>query len=743
MPTGAPDGSILIETKIGIEEAEKAFKKSVGNIRKTGKQIDKAFQGTEKNAEKTEKALVGAADTAEDFGSTTKKAGNNAKKSLNDAGKAAEGTAEGFKDISDASDEIDGGNLAEMVRELDNVNAQIEVQQRLLDGLREKYESVAQETGTDSPQALKLQSQILKAESAVEKMIGTSDRMAEKIREVDDSMGNAGATSVRFRDLVKGVFSVFGKNADDAVDAIGDAFDKYEGKLNSAKSLTRAASDLMGGLIKGGIASGVLAAVEWIAKLGAAVAKEAAEIERQTDRIQAALNLSEEAAAEAEETVRNVYNKGLLEMQDAEQAVVSVMKRLEITGEEAEAVTNAASAVAIAHGEDLQQVIRTASILMNTYGMTAMQSVDLIAYAFDKSAGKFDDLLDAMGEYAPRAKEIGYSAADMVAAISSAADAGALSADKSLDIIKEAYNKAAGATDEYKEALHELGVNSDTTIARLTGGGERARAEMTRIVEKLAQVRDGAERSRLASILLGSQWEDTSIDIAAAVTSAAGAVTDFTGAAEKDFQTLVSNNATAVEQIKRKWSDFPREVSKIAGKITSILGPVNDLMLKMRDNLRSGVRELLNPGGTSLSGYSAGTSSASSGLHRVAENGAELIDTGEGLLLASAPTVYAFSGGESVYTAAQTSRALQRMQAAVDTQSARRAIRAAPGGYSVGSTTGLAPVRIDETNYNFGEGSVVIDPKGIKDLEGFAQVLERERNRRQDTQMGVSARRIR
>lgn len=474
-----------------------------------------------------------------------------------------------------------------------------------------------------------LTEQLGQTQKALEGSKNATEELGKKTNETADN-------TLNFGNIAKQVFASIGINIDDAIDTATDAFDEYKKTLGETNDDTSEKAGLMGSVINTSISAGVAAAVAAIGEIALAVSEAADEVELESDRIQTALNLTEEEAAVAEDSVLNVYAKGLLSREEAQRGVIDAMKMMKVSAEEAEEIVNMASAVSVGHGQDLKEVIQTASTLMSVFGLSAQESMDLLAGAFDTSAGKFDDLLGALNEYAPRAQEIGYSAADMITAISNAADAGAVSADKSLDILKETYNKAAGATDEYKEALKELGLNSTQTIERLTGGGEIARLEMDRMVSKLADMQDESERARLAGILLGTQWEDTSIDIAAAVTSSQESVSDFAGAASEDFETLTNNNATAVEQMTRTWET--KFTSLKDGLLRLFFMPVMTFI----DSIKKGASEIQKfTGGTSTTtrGHAKGTLSAPRGLAWVGEEGPELVD---------------FRGGERVYTATQS-----------------------------------------------------------------------------------------
>jgi len=99
--------------------------------------------------------------------------------------KAAESTAETMGEVAKSIDQLQSGDMEKLQKQWDNLNAQIEVQKKLMDALQEKYERVSNLKGPDSEEALKLQKNLLKAEEALDKMIEKSDKYAEKAQKMD------------------------------------------------------------------------------------------------------------------------------------------------------------------------------------------------------------------------------------------------------------------------------------------------------------------------------------------------------------------------------------------------------------------------------------------------------------------------------------------------------------------------------------------------------------------------------
>lgn len=108
--------------------------------------------------------------------------------------KAAESTAETMGEVAKSIDQLQSGDMEKLQKQWDNLNAQIEVQKKLMDALQEKYERVSNLKGPDSEEALKLQKNLLKAEEALDKMIDKSDKYAEKAQKMDEASAQAASS---------------------------------------------------------------------------------------------------------------------------------------------------------------------------------------------------------------------------------------------------------------------------------------------------------------------------------------------------------------------------------------------------------------------------------------------------------------------------------------------------------------------------------------------------------------------
>lgn len=161
--------------------------------------------------------------------------------------KAAESTAETMGEVAKSIDQLQSGDMEKLQKQWDNLNAQIEVQKKLMDALQEKYERVSNLKGPDSEEALKLQKNLLKAEEALDKMIDKSDKYAEKAQKMDEASAQAasslGKTGSQASSSAGGIEQLgsAAASADDSLDSLassatetGQALGDISGNASSA-----------------------------------------------------------------------------------------------------------------------------------------------------------------------------------------------------------------------------------------------------------------------------------------------------------------------------------------------------------------------------------------------------------------------------------------------------------------------------------------------------------------------------
>ena len=629
--------------------------------------------------------MKGLDEAMRKFKSAIEGGADKAKVSLDAVNNAVSETTAGANKLSPAF-KLDDDDIKDMEKSLDNVNAKIEVQQRQLYRLQNEYKRVVRDMGENSDKALSLQKRMLNLDSSISGMIKKSDKLAVSIEDGLTSMaaaaaeatsateqaatassemaetidGGAKKSSSSIRGMGKvldNVLKIFGVNVGENVERATSAFSdmgKNIGEVSDGAGASLDGVGVSGALIGTAVAGGAIKAIEKLKEISDAAQTLADDIEFSSDRIEVALGLTGEEAKNAQDSIKNIYHEGLVSnREDAEAALTAVMRLMGAQGKEAEDLANKVIGIKTAFGEDFTSTARTAATMMQTFGIDGKAALDIITAGLQTSANKNGDLLDVLNEYAPAFERAGFTGEEMLSKIVSATDAGAYSADKAADAFKEFYNKAASDSDAFKAALDALGLNGETSMRKLTSGGQTAQAEFEKIVTKLGGVKTETERARIASELFGSQWEDVGMSAVLAMSGVNTSIIHTENAANNAYQTIRSNNKTTTQALQNEWGETAKNIGGFI--VDSLLGPVSTLIDLLKEDTWAeflGTLDAIFKGDwksvfkgewdkklQSMGGYATGTASAAPGLRWVGESGPELVN---------------FRGGEAVYTAAQS-----------------------------------------------------------------------------------------
>ncbi|MFF0293146.1 phage tail tape measure protein [Kitasatospora sp. NPDC004614] len=202
-------------------------------------------------------------------------------------------------------------------------------------------------------------------------------------------------------------------------------------------------------------------------------------------------------------------------------------------------------------GEDVGPTATAVGQMLKT-GMakSADEAFDILVRGEQLGANKAEDLLDTFNEYPTQFRDLGIGGAQAMGLIHQGLQAGARDADIVADAFKELNIRVKDGSAA--DGLKSLGLNADKMASAFAKGGPAANAALDQLMDRLRQVKDPTERSRLAVQLLGTQAEDLSqalfsLDPSAAVASL-GAVD---GAAQRAGDTMRDNASTKLAVFTR------------------------------------------------------------------------------------------------------------------------------------------------------------------------------------------------
>lgn len=364
------------------------------------------------------------------------------------------------------------------------------------------------------------------------------------------------------------------------VDLDTDAAEKATGRLSG---ILGRASGKWGKILGGGAAAA--------GGLFAAGLVRGMSLEPGTDRVAAALALTEKQAARAGKVAGQVYADGWGESrEDVNLAIESVMSSIKGMRKASESdlrsVTEQALVLSEAMGVDVGRAAQVAGqMVKNGMAGDASEAFDLLSATMSKVPRQLrEDVLDATDEYGQFFDKLGMDGPQAMALLAEGADKGMYGIDKAGDAIKEFTIRATDMSSTSQEAYDAIGLDAGKMANALLAGGDRAAGATDKIVDGLLGIEDPADRANASIALFGTPLEDLGTkDIPKflrSLQSGGKQLGDFAGATDDMGNTMSDNASGNLSRFTRKLETGL--VNLVGGKVLPV---VNKLSGKLEDSL--------------------------------------------------------------------------------------------------------------------------------------------------------------
>lgn len=400
----ADDSNIEADLERANKKVEKAAKKSADESvkieEKKTKDISKEAEKVVKNAEKS----------ADEVANSWKEAGNDAEKAMefNLTDKTVQVKAEA--DVEKAEEKIKTVSKDKSVKV--KANGDVSGAEQSLRGL----ESVAKDVGEDVGEKLG---------DGIEKGLGGKDS--------GSIIGNIG-------NVLKSSFSEAADSSIPLVSKVGELTSGLSGAKMAAIGTGAAVAGA--GVVAVGIADDMKSAMnDYLASTGKSKAE--------TERYQGVL----------EKIYANNYGESFSEIG---QAMADVTKQLgDMDDASLQNVTESAFALRDTFGYDIPESTKAAKALVDNFGISGEEAMNLIATGAQNGLDYSGELLDSISEYSVQFEKMGMDADDMFAIFQKGAESGAFNLDKVGDAVKEMSIRVIDGSDTTKEGFELLGLNAD------------------------------------------------------------------------------------------------------------------------------------------------------------------------------------------------------------------------------------------------------------------------------------------
>ena len=363
---------------------------------------------------------------------------------------------------------------------------------------------------------------------------------------------------------------------------------KVMGQAQKAASKT---GDAIGKALSAGFKVGVAAAGAFTT----ALVKIGTEYQAATGQISAATGATGAELESLQGVMENVYGNNYGDsMADVADAVATVSQQMKgLSDGELQSVTEGAFALRDVFQYDVAESVRAANALVNNFGISGDDAMNLIASGAQNGLDFSGELLDTISEYSGQFAKVGIGADQMFQIMQAGADSGAWNLDKVGDAIKEMSIRVVDGSDTTAAGFQAIGMDADIMAQKFAAGGDSAQQAFQETIQALANMEDPVQQNSAGVKLFGTMWEDLGPEVVTQLAS----ITDEAYAAGDELQKMqevkYDNLGDAIQGL---WRKAQSELLPMATKLTDFLkNAVGNIDLTgLGDTLSSGFDMVFN-----------------------------------------------------------------------------------------------------------------------------------------------------
>lgn len=310
-----------------------------------------------------------------------------------------------------------------------------------------------------------------------------------------------------------------------------------------------------------------------VAAIGSVAIDAATDFDTAEARITAAVGGIGEEAEALKEAGRTLYEDGWGEsMTDLSDSLITAREILgDIDDEDMAGAVEAALALEEVYGSDLSETLRGARVLMERFGLSSEDAMDLMVAGTQRGLDYTDELGDNLSEYAGRWADAGIEASEYFSLLEAGADNGAYSLDKVGDFLNEFLTSLSdGRMDE---GIGRFSEGTQQVFEAFKTGGADARDVLNAVVGELSEMPEGYEKAQIASELWSSLGEDNAMSMIESLADVQDTFEDVSGASQEMTDQVSDDLGSKWETALRKWQSLLEPAGNV---VTDFLGGVVD-----------------------------------------------------------------------------------------------------------------------------------------------------------------------
>ena len=514
---------------------------------------------------KVEKAVKNSADeTVKIEEQKTEKLKEESNKNIKNTEQATEKIAEAW---------IEAGKDAEKAMDIDIKEKGITVDVKADTSAAEnKIKEVSRDKNID----VDVNADVSDAENSIEGLGDTAEKVGNKM---GDALGNVGGS----------LKSAFSDAANESIPLVGKVGELTSGLSGSAAAAIGVGAAAVGvGALAVGTANDISGAMnDFIAITGKST--------EETERYQAVM----------EDIYANNYGENF---SDIGQAMADVTKQLgDMDDASLQNVTESAFALRDTFGYDIPESTRAAKAMMDNFGISGNDAMNLIAAGAQNGLDYSGELLDSISEYSVQFDKMGLGAEDMFAIFQKGAESGAFNLDKVGDAVKEMSIRVVDGSETTKQGFELLGLNADEMAQKFAAGGETAKEAFNETLDALAAMEDPIAQNTAGVDLMGTMWEDLGPNVVTALSDIGDEAYATGEELNKIKDVKYDDLGSMFEELKRNVEVLliplgeallpvlSELIESVLPILTSLLGPLINLFSELLTPILSLIQQALQP----------------------------------------------------------------------------------------------------------------------------------------------------
>lgn len=392
--------------------------------------------------------------------------------------------------------------LSELQKKMAELEDVFSGQKNTLEALRKKHELLKEVLEKQTAK----QEILARALKEAEQSQMSSKEQTEKLRQ---SLGDAEAQIVRTNKEIANN-KKYMREAENSTDHCAKSINRYGEETNKAKETT----EKWVNSIRNSVVTRAITDLSEGAKKLASSAYEAAQgMEQSANRIEASTGISGTALREYQKVMEDVYRNNYGgSFDEVAQAVSQVVYHMgELDGNAMQEVTENAFALKDTFEMDVNETLRSASVLMTDMGINSDEAFGLIARGAQNGMNKSGDLLSSIAEYGKLWGDAGFLAQEMFSAMENGLNAGANDFSEVNHLLEEFMGALSDGRVE--KSLSGFSEGTQKLFGQMQAGETTAAEVFQGVINDLSSAENQQKALTLAGSIWGSAGEEDALKI--------------------------------------------------------------------------------------------------------------------------------------------------------------------------------------------------------------------------------------